>query len=751
MNASTMMIKSVHMINFMMNEDVVVDFGNRLNFICGPNGSGKSTVLCAILVGLCGDTKNLGRATAEKTFIKSGKDFLKLSVTLSYTSGARNDVVVSRRVTQTASTSSIDGRKLSKEDVLAWVQSQNIQFDNLCHFMAQTRVRFFAQLAQKPKDFLLQVEEAVGPPGQAALHRWLISQSSEKQIAEKNKEQILQELERAKEKQKALDVEMQRYQSLIVIQNQLESAENFRPHLLANTEQQRFDEKVLQIEPLKQEVAEKDRSLQGARNLVVQKKSEMNRAEKSVEDAGKSMRKFKEDATKKSVEVQNAAKDVDHAGDDLRAARREVEEHQTRRAQCLEEVERAKNAVTDARTRLDELRRSGNFDQMEREKKALNNDLRKWDHEMSEAAETKNRLQQDLNKLNGQLKATSNQRHRRFDLIMKNIPNSSYNQKFKSDVEKMYRFIEKLKDQNRFRGEVVGPLAMDLEFSEMKDAKVVQAILPWKQRYVFLFADKDDFQAANDFLMHERLTCVIFDTTSLSRTVRPPPLSQQQLKQLGAYSFAMDLVHDAPETIKVYLSQKLFFSNILVGPDAGLSEKLVVARQMSNNSIQMAIGVSSSSQNPSDVVLTQHRIVVRGTNVGQTQERVNEPACNFIVGRQPDTDTSAIQARIDGLSDEVEAARSEEEAAGNKMRSTRTKVREVEEKLRQPQTLEQNLKTLQRRYDEKVGDLKDLQSVEQLEQSVSKKAATLKKKTDAFAQVYAAAVNLQPQVRQHPG
>lgn len=750
-NASTMMIKSVHMVNFMMNEDVVVDFGNRLNFICGPNGSGKSTVLCAILVGLCGDTKNLGRATAEKTFIKSGKDFLKLSITLSYTSGARNDVVVTRRVTQTASTSSIDGRKLSKEDVLAWVQSQNIQFDNLCHFMAQTRVRFFAQLAQKPKDFLLQVEEAVGPPGQAELHRWLISQSSEKQIAEKNKEQVLQDLERHKEKQKALDVEMQRYQSLIVIQNQLESAENFRPHLLANTEQQRYDEKLLQIEPLKQEVAEKDRSLQGARNLVVQKKSEMNRAEKAVEDAGKSMRKFKEDATKKSTEVQTAAKDVDRAGEDLLIARREVEEHHTRREQCLEEVERAKNAVNDARTRLDELRRSGNFDQMERDKKALNNDLRKWDHEMSEAAEKKSRVQQDLNKLNAQLKTASNQRHRRFEAILQRIqPNNASNQRFKSDIEKMYRHIEKLKDQNRFRGEVVGPLAMDLEFSDMDNAKVVQAILPWKQRFVFLFADKDDFQAANEFLMREKLTCVIFDTTSLSRAVRPPPLSQQQLKQLGQYHFAMDLVRDAPETIKVFLSQKLYFSNILVGPDAGLSEKLQEARRMSNGAIQMGIGTSKNSRNPNDTALTQHRVVARGTNIGFTQEPLPDYPCNFIVGRQPDTDTSAIQARIDSLSDEVEAARSEEEAAGNKMRSIRVKIKEVEEKLREPQTLEQSVRNHQRRYDEKVDSLNDLQSVEQLEQSVSKKAATLKKKTDSFAQIYAAAVNLQPQVCYYP-
>jgi chromosome segregation ATPase len=745
-NSSTMMIKSVHMFNFMMNKDVVVDFGNRLNFICGPNGSGKSTVLCAILVGLCGDTKNLGRATAEKTFIKSGEDFLKTVITLSYTSGSRNDVVVTRKVTQTASTSSIDGRKLSKEDVLAWVQNQNIQFDNLCHFMAQTRVRFFAQLAQKPRDFLLQVEEAVGPPGQADLHRWLISQSSEKQIAEKNKEQLINDLERHKEKQKSLDLEMQRYQTLIDIQKQLESAEDFRPHLLADTEQQRYDEKKLLIEPLKQEVAAKERSLQGVRDLVAQKKSEMNRAEKAVDEAGKGMRRLREDASRKCSDAENFAREVERAGNDLRDAQQDVEAYHTRREECVEQVRIAKDNLDRETKKLDDLRRQGNFDQMERDKKALTAELRRFENEMNDAGEKKARLQQDLNRLNAQLNAASNQRRRRFEQCIQRMQNG----RFKGDVEKMYRFIDRMKEQNSFRGEVLGPLAMELEFSDNTQAKLVQASLGFKQRYMFIFAEKNDFQLANDFLIRDKLTCVIFDTSSLPRGSMPPPLSQQQLKQLGLAGFLTDLVHDAPEMIKVFLNQKANFGRIIYGPDSvvGKKDTLLRARQMTNNAISQGIGIATGNpRNPGDVRFFVHRVVVRGTNIGFAQESQNEPSCIFTVGKQAETDTSALQAKLESLSDEVESQRVQEEAAGNKTRAARAKLREVDERLKEPQNIESLIRTLARRHKEALESLKESASVEQLEQTVSKKAASLKKKIETFAQNYAIAVDVQPQVK----
>jgi chromosome segregation ATPase len=250
-------------------------------------------------------------------------------------------------------------------------------------------VRLFAQLAQKPRDFLLQVEEAVGPAGQAELHRWLIAQNSERQIAEKNKEQLQQDLDRYKEKQKSLDIEMQRYQNLLDIQRQLDCAQDFRPHLLANTEQQRYDEKAQQIEPLRQEVAEKERSLHGAREVIAQKRNEVNRAEKAVEDSGKSMRKLREDVAKKCSDAESAVKAAERAAIDLSGAQQDVNRQHHVREQHAQEVQRAMDAINSTRNRLDDIKRLGQFDSMEREKKSLNADFRRSETEMNDAATSK--------------------------------------------------------------------------------------------------------------------------------------------------------------------------------------------------------------------------------------------------------------------------------------------------------------------------------------------------------------------------
>ena len=167
---------------------------------------------------------------------------------------------------------------------------------------------------------------------------------------------------------------------------------------------------------------------------------------------------------------------------------------------------------------------------------------------------------------------------------------------------------------------------------------------------------------------------------------------------------------------------------------------------MSNDTIQMGIGVQTrGGRGPSDVVCTIHKVVVRGKNTGFEQSSAFENTF-FLVGRQAETDTSALQARIDGLKDEVAAAQNQEEAAGNRMRTIRPKLKEIDEKLREPQDLEASVRHLQRRHKEKVDMLKELQSVEQMEQVVSQHLATLKKKVGTFVQSYAAAADVQPQV-----
>jgi predicted nucleic acid-binding Zn-ribbon protein len=518
----------------------------------------------------------------------------------------------------------------------------------------------------------------------------------------------------------------------------LDCAEDFRPHLLANTEQQRYDEKALQIQPLKQETADKERSLQGARGIIAQKRTEATRAEKAVDDAGKSMRKFKDDATKKFQEVENFTKEIDRAGTEVFNAQEDMEQNHARREKCMQEVKIAQDNVDQATFRLQELRRVGDLDKLEREKKKLSIEMREAEEEMNDAKERVQERQQVLNRLERELHAASSQRRRRFEVTLERVSNP----KLKSDLQKMYRFIEQKRDHNVLRNDVCGPLAMELEFSDFVGAKVVQSCIGYKQRFVFLFADKDDFQMANDFLINEKLSCIIVDTSSIPRSAKGPPLSSQQLKQLGLSGFVMDLITDAPDVVKAYLHQRL--STIVYGPEGAVGSKLQEVRQMAG-SISQGIGILGNGRDPNSFRFTSHKVVVRGKNIGFEQSPQNDPL-SFTVGKQQESDTSALEARIEGLKADLEAERRQEDASRNKARTVRVRFKEVDDMLKEPVNLESQIKSLQRRHKEKLEALKDLPSAEDSEQTVSKKVATLKKKIGAFAQSYAAAVNVEPRV-----
>lgn len=54
-------------------DDVTVKPGKHLNLIIGANGTGKSTIVSAIVLGLGGNPKVIGRATRVGDFVKAGQ------------------------------------------------------------------------------------------------------------------------------------------------------------------------------------------------------------------------------------------------------------------------------------------------------------------------------------------------------------------------------------------------------------------------------------------------------------------------------------------------------------------------------------------------------------------------------------------------------------------------------------------------------------------------------------------------------
>ena len=66
-------IYRIKMHNFLTFTDTELFPGNRLNVIIGPNGTGKSSIVCAICIGLAGNTKSVMRSDQVKDYVKKGE------------------------------------------------------------------------------------------------------------------------------------------------------------------------------------------------------------------------------------------------------------------------------------------------------------------------------------------------------------------------------------------------------------------------------------------------------------------------------------------------------------------------------------------------------------------------------------------------------------------------------------------------------------------------------------------------------
>lgn len=117
--------------------------------------------MCAIVLGLGGKPKVIGRALHVGEYVKSGKQKAKIEIELK--NPEKKNYIVTRMFTSEGNTTwMLNGKTVSVKEVEAMTKSLNIQVDNLCQFLPQDKVQDFSKMNQQ--ELLENTEKSVGNP-----------------------------------------------------------------------------------------------------------------------------------------------------------------------------------------------------------------------------------------------------------------------------------------------------------------------------------------------------------------------------------------------------------------------------------------------------------------------------------------------------------------------------------------------------------------------------------------------------------
>lgn len=134
--------------------------GPHLNMIIGPNGTGKSTLLAAIILGLGGNPKTVGRGKKVSEYVKHNSTEAKINIYLQGNAGDTSFIKITREFNlQEQNTWKLNDKSISAKEIMEFVKQFDIQVDNLCQFLPQDRVQDFAKLNKQ--ELLRQTQIAI--------------------------------------------------------------------------------------------------------------------------------------------------------------------------------------------------------------------------------------------------------------------------------------------------------------------------------------------------------------------------------------------------------------------------------------------------------------------------------------------------------------------------------------------------------------------------------------------------------------
>ncbi|XP_042143029.1 structural maintenance of chromosomes protein 5 [Ixodes scapularis] len=521
--------------------------GPSLNVVVGTNGSGKSSLVCAICLGLCGTPQMVGRASHVGDYIRNGAQTALIEIEL-HNPNARN-YVIERQIFPSKSAWKLNNIPVPQKAVEAAVAGLHIQVGNLCQFLPQDRVADFVKMSRQ--ELLEGTEKAVGTRDGHLLHARLIQLQHRQAQLESEVRGQRERLDQERQKNAHLDEEVRKLQEHRDVRSRLDvlrqklawlDYDSTRQAYEAEKNKLREEERTLKArleeqDPLKQQLAKMAAHEEGLRRLDKSLKAEAAAALKKVENSLQKLtdlseqggavkreleRKIKDEATRREridrckADIEGFEKELgEAAAESIESKLQEVQSEMQRCNQTLTAISRARQ-MADAFVR-----------ERQRESAALEEEMRR-------------------------LKDQSNQR-------MEMLRRRS------KDAFSATQWL--LKNEGLFAGKIYPPIMTQVEVPDQRDAKYVEAQIPFRDMMAFVAEQPEDLSKFLGLVRDGqglRINGVVVPAEPLDAF--QPRLPLAQIGPLGFRGYIQSMLR-APDAMMRYLCKQYRVHDVPVGDE----------------------------------------------------------------------------------------------------------------------------------------------------------------------------------------
>lgn len=537
--------------NFVTYDNAVIKPGRNLNVIIGPNGTGKSTIVCAIVLGLGGKPKVIGRALHVGEYVKSGRKKAQIEIELN-NPGKKNHVITRTFTSDGHSTWMLNGTGVSLKEVEALTKSLNIQVDNLCQFLPQDKVQDFSKM--NPQELLENTEKSVGDP---ILLEYHVKLKDYRKRHVSLQEQITN-------KSNLLERQTQKYDRLKEIVGGIKEKTAIKKKILCLKQKKAwllYDESRAELINAKK-----------VRDAAVK---EMNQLLETMKPIDKTIAKMKAetDAAERSVGLK--IKQTVAKAQNLSNMVEIISTHD----ENVKEMEKSL-----ARKIQAEVTRDQEIATAQQQKSKLENDLQRiteeFGDEKSLAEKQKNMLpliEEHRNFIN-EVASHMHKFKQEEDQIKREIRAQEAELQAVKDVEKQRLMLLRQKSQDAYRGvlwlrennakfskTIHEPMMLKINVKSARYSKYFENVLPHRDLCAFVCEDKQDMNLLMKHLRDQQrlqVNCVHSDPNK--NVNMNPRIPVESIARYGFENYLSFLV-DAPQTILKYLVSMYRINNIPIG------------------------------------------------------------------------------------------------------------------------------------------------------------------------------------------